>query len=659
MRILAAIGMACVFATACGRPEHAPVAGVDVLPHWAVDPGTPGRDLPAEGRSLFDFAVAGRVDGKPGYEIPLSFEALVRRLEQRLGCTSGCSHQVFIPLGRSLQRVAASPDFFMFPRVVVAITGESAGPVWGRDRIYLGYQPRANLVEVISYNETAARFEFQLVKNYRHGATPQVVYANRHVCIACHQNHGPVFSRQVWDETNANPRVAALLSGADRNFHRIPVEIPNAIDDATERANLIGVTQRMWVEACDRKCRAAALTAALQYRLSGEREFDRATVAQAVAAGFRSRWPDGLAIPNPDIPNRDPLTFAAGTTGLAQAHVPAPLEPLAPRAPLETWRAGDPELAHRFVTGLAHMLAEADVREIEARLAAEQAAATSREVRSDCTLVAGDAGVAYDCQGEVSLRGNASALDSIAFGNGAPLRNLALSAIKRGPGMLEFRPGVGGNRARLADGNAIARVALRWRGAKGEARVTVIEDFVRLREAVVALSLPDKPFSRTAIMTALDASLGVPARARCCDDGSSLPPAQADDIPATSLPPKAAPFQQQCGTCHATAESSPPNFLAGDVRRIDASLAHCAPRLFVRLAMWNIKPELREKVPMPPPQASRAGHPWMQDMPAEAIRPLRNAVAEWLHAETGEVPDLAKMLARGYEQLRPCLAAGA
>lgn len=659
MRVLAAIGMACVFATACGMAEHGPVASEDGLPYWAVDPGRPGRDVPAVGRSLFDFAVTGRIDGKPVYDVPLSFEELIRRLEQRLGCASSCSHQVLIPLGRSLQRTAASPDFFAFPRVVVAITAEGAGPVSGRDRIFLGYQQRANVIEVISYNETAGRFEFQLVKNYRRGATPQVVYANRHVCVACHQNHGPVFSRQVWDETNANPQLAVLLSRAGRNFHQIPVEIPNAIDDATDRANLIGVTQRMWTEACDAICRSAAWIAALQYRLSGERGFDREPVAEAIATGFRRRWPNGLAIPNPDIPNRDPLAFAPGTMGLAQSHVPAPLESIAPRAPLEVWRAQDPELAHRFVTGLAQLLAGADVREIDDRLAARSFAAASREYRSACTLIGGDAGTAYDCRGEVSLRGNASALGSIAIGNSTPLRNLTLSATKRGPGLLEFRPRSGGYRTRLANGNAIARVALRWRGAQGVAKVTVIEDFAKLREAVAALSLPDKPFSRTAFMAALDAALGLPAQARCCDDESSLPPAQADVVPATSLPPEAAAFQQPCGACHATAEPSPPNFLAGDANRISASLAHCAPRMFVRLAMWESRPEARDKVPMPPPQASRSGHPWMQDTPVDAIKPLKSAVAGWLRAETGETPDLAKMLARGYENLRPCLPAGA
>jgi hypothetical protein len=236
-------------------------------PQWALDPSVPGTDLPAEGRSLFDLSAA---DG-----VPFPFEALVSKLERQAGCKPGqCVSSVLIPLGRSLQRASAAPDFFASPRVVVAVTGEGAGPLFAKDRLYLGYQERANLIEVISYNETSGRFEFQLVRDYRAGGTPEIVYASRAVCTACHQNHAPIFSRQVWDETNANPRVAAALAGGSstagprRAIHGVMVQrgvdIPNAIDDATDRANLIGVIQRIWREACDSRCRAQALTAALR-----------------------------------------------------------------------------------------------------------------------------------------------------------------------------------------------------------------------------------------------------------------------------------------------------------------------------------------------------------------------------------------------------------
>jgi hypothetical protein len=392
----------------------------------------------------------------------------------------------------------------------------------------------------------------------------------------------------------------------------------------------------------------------LQYRLSGDRSFEREPVALAIASGFRKRWPDGLAIPNPDIPNRNPVDFPAGATGLALAHVPAGLEPLAPRAPLATWRAEDAELGERFVTGIAHTLAAADVQEIADHLAGGAASAATVEYRAACTLAAGRS---FDCRGEVSLRGNALALDSIAIGSGGPLRNLGLAPVRRAPGSIEFQPGR--RFPRLENGNAVGRVALQWRGARGEASVTVREDFAPLRAAIAAMPLPDRPISRAGIMAALDAALGRRAQARCCDDASALPAPQAQAAAPNSLPSKAAAFREPCGACHATAESSPPNFLSGNAERINNSLAHCAPRLFVRLAMWDLPAGARAKVPMPPPQASRAGHPWTQEAPADAIRPLRNVVSEWLREETGQRPDVAKLLSRGYENLRPCLPAGA
>ena len=163
---------------------------------------------------------------------------------------------VLIPLGRSLQRNSAAPDFFAYPRAVVAVDAEPAGTgdPYLKDRLYLGYQEKANLLEVISYNEDAGRFEFQVVTDYRAGGTPRVMYANRTLCVACHQNAAPIFSRAVWDETNANPRVAALLASQRKDFHGIPVDrgvdVPNAIDDAALRANRFAVQQLLWKDGC-------------------------------------------------------------------------------------------------------------------------------------------------------------------------------------------------------------------------------------------------------------------------------------------------------------------------------------------------------------------------------------------------------------------------
>ena len=632
-RLVAAVIIAC-----CALSSHADTT----TPRWALDPSVPGSDLPAEGRSLFDQIAA---DG-----VPFPFEALVSKLERQLGCKPGqCVSSVLIPLGRSLQRVSAAPDFFASPRIVVAVTGEGAS-LFAKDRLYLGYQDRTNLIEVISYNEVAGRFEFQLVHDYRAGGTPEIVYAARTVCTACHQNHAPIFSRQVWDETNANSRVAAALAAAGGSasgsrratVHGVPiqrgVDVPNAIDDATDRANLIGVIQRIWREACDAGCRAQALTAALQYRLSGERAFE---TAPPIAKGFAAKWPGGLAIPNPDIPNRDPLALAPGV-GIAQADVRGVLEPLAVRAPLAIWNAEDPLLGAHFVAGLAAQIPEADVRELDSVLQSHAKSAQRRHYTVRCAMN----GARYDCAGEVTLRGDASTIDELTIG-GKPLRQLHID---------QGSVTSAGRRARTATGDAIERVTLTRNRGGALATVTVVEDFSPARTAIMRADWADwsdEPFRRER----LRAALGLKPLVPCCATGR-LPPAREDVEPAQSLAAEAEPFVAPCARCHRTPERTPPNFLAGDGKHVRASLAHCAPRIFVRLAMWQTPESERAKVPMPPPAASHLGAPMIQSRSGPEIAALQASVAAWLRAETGRTPDVAAMLAGGYENLRPCLPPG-
>ncbi|MDN5752595.1 MAG: hypothetical protein L0H15_04835 [Nitrosospira sp.] len=615
------------------------IAGNDCVPRcetasWAVDPATPGPTLPSAGRSLFDFIAA---DG-----IPFPFEALVRKIEARAGCTDGaCMTPVLIPLGRSLQRTAAAPDFFVYPRAVVAMTGEGTGPMFARDRLYLGYQEKMNLIEVISYNEAAARFEFQLVRDYREGGAPRVVYANRNVCIACHQNHSPIFSRPLWDETNANPRIAEKLSRVKELFYGIPVhrgiDLPNIIDEATDRANLLGVTQRIWREACDASCRTLAIVAAVQYRLSGGRIFDMNALEQTLSSGFSARWPAGLAIPNPDIPNRDPLAFSPGAQGVARSHITAAFDPLAPRAPLETWMGGDPLLARRFVVGLTGLIAERDVRDIDAWLARRATQATRRTHTAPCTL----SGARYDCSGEFTLRGSPTFVDALALGGEPSLHFSLKNGVATNHGL----------RARTTGGDLIERITVVGEGGKGEAAVTIVEDFAYVREMIEKFNWSDAPFNHARLRMAL----GLDTRDMCCETPAVLAPAQADLEPPGPVPEPGTAFKKACGACHLTAERFPPNFLAGDERQVRISLAQCAPRIFVRLSMWQTPAASRDKVPMPPPLASRKGSPWVQTVPSPSIAELRNKVAEWLQAETGRVPDAAAMVAQGYENLRPCL----
>ncbi len=534
---------------------------------WAVDPTTPGENVPSVGRSLFDFLVVRKQGERKIYHVPFPFTALVKKLETELrpepsGSTS--LKAVLIPLGRSLQRTSAAPEFFAYPRVVLAADAEARGAgtdagMLLKDRVYLGYLEKENVIEVISYNEAAGRFEFQVVKDYRAGGNPQVRYANRAVCMACHQNAAPIFSRPVWDETNANPRIAALLRDEKSSFHGVNVDrgvdVPNAIDDATDRANLYSAYQLLWRAGCmpdtdeERalRCRAHLFAAALQYRLSGKQQFDSASrayrdhVLAAFARSARARWPGGLHIPNPDIPNRNPLM--SRTAAVAETAAPvrelvsvesslavnidvlAAFDPLVPRRALEVWSVAEPATLERLVAGLSAFLAEVDVRRIDEhlyRLAVRRKA--SRTVyESDCELrrthrpTRGDR-IDFACstasaaeERRVTMRGRlythggkvtAGRLDRLKFGAAMHTGELTdidvasgIIARRRERRVATLRLSRAGARARRGDGDTLDIMRLTWRepasgqkagrsASPGRAALEVVHDFGPVHNAI-------------------------------------------------------------------------------------------------------------------------------------------------------------------------------
>jgi hypothetical protein len=217
---------------------------------WTVSPAGPGAMLPEAGHSLFDhvFAAGGR------YDLPFPFARLVRKLEEQVGVDAlgrpGVK-RVLIPLGRSLQRSAGAADFFRFPAWWSRWTSRSprTGHCW---IAHIGYQELRTGGDC--YNEALGRFEFQVVKDYRAGGTPRVYYANRTVCAACHQNGAPIFSRQQWNETNANPRLRARLAVHGAAHYGVSLarglDEPYAIDHASDRANRLAANQLLWQAGC-------------------------------------------------------------------------------------------------------------------------------------------------------------------------------------------------------------------------------------------------------------------------------------------------------------------------------------------------------------------------------------------------------------------------
>jgi hypothetical protein len=656
VRVLAALLFASTVLLAQGTPE------------WAVDPHDPGPNLPPAGRSLFDHLFA-----REG--VPFPFSTLLARVEERLGGRS--LKKVLIPLGRSLQRNAADPEFFRYPRAVAAVDTDGAF----KDRLYLGYHEKAAVLEVISYNEAAGRFEFQLVLDYRPGGAARLVYANRAVCTACHQGGGPLFSRQIWDETNANPEIARLLAAEQRDFYGFPiaqgVEVPAAIDAATDRANRIAVYQLLWREGCGSgECRAAAFLAALQYRLSGGLHEG---MGEELRNAWEARWPHGLAIPDPDIPNRDPLVSHKSTTTAAsvpatlgpeesrrlgglvlRSHVPAAFEPLNPRPPLEVW---NPDTGPgRLIAGLAGFLTDEDARRLDAELFSRGTVREQQTLPCEVSVQPRGTGqrVKFRCsdalEGRIFLEGSEVAGGTIE--RLGAMRDLEVIEGKSNPRELEFKVVQKLSRlhARRADGNAVESLSLSY---SGEATVTFLDDFSAVKKLIH--DLPDHvfssaPFRRTAMLGALFEKLGLESDSCCLADASLPPPVLETGTPAGTAAdfpePAIRALFQYCGRCHATPEVSPPNFLYGDEERVRDNLARCAERIFYRLDLWRLPVPERSKTPMPPVHA----------LPALGLAPgdprlaqLRQHAAGLLRQETGKEPRLADYEARGYESLRSCL----
>lgn len=679
-----------------------------------------GPDLPAAGRSLFDELFEVGASGVPS--LPFPFPALLQRVSLQLdhGQPSGGISVVLIPLGRSLQRHAAGDtDAFRYPRVVAAVTGESTasaapGHPYLRDRLYVAYHEKAAALEVISYNEVAGRFEFQLVRNYRAGATPDVGYASRTLCLACHHNAAPIFSRQSWDETSASAPVAARLAATGLPYYgldwRRGVDVPDAIDSATARANLLATAQRLWREGCAApsreaavNCRAEALRQALRHRLTDGRSTTvdalthRPALLEPLLANWQQRWPSGLAIPDPSLPNRQPFAgIEGGRPPPADAElrryadIAAAFDPLALRAPLEVWSGRSAADAVRFVGALSMFFSRADIALIDRRLNALSAQrGTSAEVRLvalSCIGRAADGGrFDLDCEGPAGARLQArlaprhgrltdGGVDRLVLPGNDAIGATALDSISghqgAGPMTMHLVPRRGDRRVRAASGEAVRQIDVRTLAASVSAgpsrmlaNVSLVADLApldaaidRLAEATLAGTsdaLDALPLRRSPVLSPLLASLGVSSAAlkSPADRPSHTTPRLSDPVPVrdTAWPPDLQPFARQCGQCHATTSAFPPGFLRGSDDQVRAQIAGCAERMLFRLAMNARQPATRPKTPMPPPAAAHAAA-FLQS----ADRPAMTARLEGLLAQRSLTP--AAVLARPYATLAPCVA---
>ena len=398
---LAAVLAIALAACACSRNAGPDIAALAKQPAVAAAPDSlsakliPNEDLPPEGtRSLFDHLIAANG------QIPYPFDRLVGLIpkndpEARPPVT------LLIPHGRSLLKALADDGH---PRVLAAADFQAAATpaalgLAPRGQLFLGFVENAHEIEVLSYNEAAGRYEFQLVQNYCEGCIPKLVYAKRAICTTCHQGATPIFPVRPWNETNGQPETAAKIAAARGSEPYLGVPVANALgvpERFEELANIGGfvpATQRIWIDACADSeggvvCRKQLMKLALRY-LWNPTDFDEAAPeAQKLRELQAAHWPkNGIAVAQSDLPNRDPLAERRGIKGTVRTlftrqpkpgegakdnedleafdklpKLPASLDPLSPRAPRRLLTANDIDGAY----GLAALISDADRQLLEA-----------------------------------------------------------------------------------------------------------------------------------------------------------------------------------------------------------------------------------------------------------------------------------------------------
>ena len=637
-------------------------------PHLSPSPlanADPRGDRPPAGRSLFDKVFTPQETGATTVRPPYPFSALLARLEQLAGSDgAGTSNVkvVLIPYGRSLQRHAGGEGRARRPRIVVAVDGvASTAPdhprLYLKDRLFLGYHPDTATIEVISFNPLAGRFEFQVVRDYGPGTRPRVGYASRRLCTTCHHDEGPIFAEDSWDETMANEAMVNGMNPLAPPYERAWLNNPTAgaaaFDNATDRGALLPLYARLWNQLCESpqltatlRCRAGAFTEMLRQRMgpfvffTPRSRLFLSAFKPTAKARWRSAYPDGLPVPNPNLTNRDPLS------GPNRSHVDAEDDPLLPRPSPPSWRL--PGALNRTILGWAESLPDTDLETLDRALRDGAApTALSQWFRGPCERWARGRIICHLVAAESAER----LVVRFRSGHNQP-RSPGVESVTGPDGTqfyaVEMEPGPDrdthllrqrgrGLSLRLGDGRRLGpiKLALDRTGRLRSASAPLIADFSAIETAVEqtvkdALHAVDHPLRGgtgdfRALLAEVSRTLGAPSTDWCC----RVADAQQPQTNARNIPPRQDLWTRHCGGCHDQPGAHPPRFLVPQHHETAKRLSACAPLILARLNLWRQPLDTWTTSAMPPwrtiahkgiPPETWAAHPDFEALQREAKR---------------------------------------
>jgi hypothetical protein len=258
---------------------------------------------------------------------PSTFDELIERITEASGPEYGEKH-LEVPDGRSLVRTAASDSH---PRTIGAVmqVKDESPSTNSNPPTFFGYAADGQSAELLAWSSNPkGHYEFYVVENLGNGKKP-VLTKHRGLCIACHQNEGPILSRAPWRElflpgdATANSQVTRAYQPATKLEKNGNVIALAAIFDSVVRSADEELQKRKICEELCRKddwrCKASLLGAALreaqaQPKLSlpaGVFSFPHFSQDYPEIQEFVDKYLDtilkkGFARPSSVVPDREP-----------------------------------------------------------------------------------------------------------------------------------------------------------------------------------------------------------------------------------------------------------------------------------------------------------------------------------------------------------------